>query len=178
MKFVVGSASHRKIVAVKKFVILAVDQEAIVADYPAQSGVGDTPWDEETFDGARNRAIDAREHEDGDFFIGLESGLVERYGSVFEETWSCVIDSRGNEYFGFSSGLRVPQGIIDDMSESGMTHAQVMHRLEVEHGLEDSDTWGSYTGRVIIREISLEEALRNSLVQAFAPDDSLYVLSE
>jgi non-canonical (house-cleaning) NTP pyrophosphatase len=178
MKFIVGSASHRKIVAVKKFVALTVEHDIEVAGYPSRSGVPDTPWDDEMLEGARNRANDAKVHMRGDYFVGLESGLVERYGSVYEETWSCVVDKHGNEYVGFSSGLRVPQGIVDEMVASGMTHGQVMRRLEIEHGLEDSDTWGSYTGRLIIREISLVEALRNSLVQAFAPDDSLYTLSQ
>lgn len=42
----------------------------------------------------------------------LESGLVERFGQIYEEAWACVISSEMNEYFGYSSGLKVPDSII------------------------------------------------------------------
>ena len=37
-----------------------------------------------------------------------------------------------------------------------------------------NDTWGTYSGGTISREVSLEEALRNVFIQITAPDTGFY----
>jgi hypothetical protein len=46
--------------------------------------------------------------------------------------------------------------------------------LEEKHGTLPNDTWGSYSGGVLPRTVSLEEALRNALTQVIAPPESFY----
>lgn len=41
---------------------------------------------------------------------------------------------------------------------------------------DERDTWGTYSGKLILRDISLAEALRNALVQTVPAKDSLYHL--
>lgn len=55
-----------------------------------------------------------------------------------------------------------------------MEHCDVMTIIEKEFGNLPNDTWSTYSGGVIIREISLEEAIRNSLIQIVSPDKSFY----
>lgn len=175
MKFAVGSASERKINTARKIISEHLTQEFEIVGSTAKSGVPETPWDKQTYDGAKNRASAAKAAiSDADYAIGLESGLINRYGNVYEEAWCCVIDKNGKEFFGFSSGLKVPDYILNKMNESNLEHNQAMTILERQHNLLNADTWGTYSGNKILREISLEEALRNTLIQVFASDKSFY----
>ena len=176
MKFIIGSASKRKIdVAEKVIRQLFTRNDVVVEGYDAASKMPDTPWDKQTFDGSRNRALDARSHhQDGDFCIGLESGLIERYGHIYEEAWATVIDAKNKEYYGYSSGLKVPDFILKRMDELNMEHCDVMTIIEKEFGKLPNDTCGTYSGGMLIRAISLEEALRNALIQIVASDQSFY----
>jgi non-canonical (house-cleaning) NTP pyrophosphatase len=176
MHIYIGSTSERKIAVVEKVVLsFFPNDDIILKGFAAASGVPETPWDRETYDGARNRALHVRkEYEDADLCIGLESGLIERYGHIFEEAWSVVIDRRGVEYYGYSSGLKVPDYIFAKMNELGLPHSEVMAIIERDHGKLPNDTWGTYSGGLIARTVSLEESLRNALIQVVAPEHSFY----
>lgn len=176
-QFVIGSMSKRKIEVAEKIIrqLFLDDQTIVVEGCEAVSGVPETPYDRETFRGAQNRAHDASVHiPSADYYIGLESGLVERYGHIYEEAWSIVLTADGKEYAGYSSGLKVPDYVLQKMDELKMKHNEVMTILEQEHGKLVNDTWGSYSGGMLIREISLEEAVRNALVQIIAPQGSFF----
>jgi non-canonical (house-cleaning) NTP pyrophosphatase len=174
-RIVVGSASKRKIDMTAKVARdVFRDPTILVEGYAAVSGVPETPFDKETFDGARNRAQDAKRHaREAECYIGLESGLIERYGHVFEEAW-CAVLIHGKEYFGYSSGLKVPDYILKRMDAQQKPHALIMTEIELEFTKTPSDTWGTYTGGQLLRETSLEEALRNALIQVIEAEGSLY----
>lgn len=176
MKIVVGSASDRKIKVVKKGLKAFFPEEELeVKGFNAKSEVPDTPYDKDTFLGATNRAKGAREaNPEADMWIGLESGLVERYGHLYEEAWVCLINNNRKEYYGYSSGLKVPDFVLRKMDELKMEHCDAMTVIEEEYGHLPNDTWGTYSGGLIAREVSLDEALRNALVQALAPENSFY----
>lgn len=175
MKIITGSGSKRKIDIVEKVARQILENQIFeVSGYAAKSGVPETPYDKETFDGARNRAIDSRDNVSGaDYYIGLESGLIERYGHIFEEAW-CVVLVGNKEYYGYSSGLKVPDFILEKMEQLGKPHSEVMGLIEEEFTKTPSDTWGTYSGGLIAREVSLEEAVRNALLQLVETEDSLY----
>lgn len=176
MKFIIGSSSRRKIEIADKVINQFFAKENIsLVDFNAESQMPDTPWDKQTFDGARNRALDAKANNpDCDFYIGLESGLIERYGHIYEEAWVVIIDSSGKEYNGYSSGLKVPDFILKKMDELKMEHSDVMAIIEKDYGELPDDTWGTYSGGTILRAVSLEEALRNAFIQITAPEVGFY----
>lgn len=176
MKFVIGSASKIKVDVVEKLIRqLFSGKNIIVEGYAASSQVPDTPYDKQTFDGARNRAIDSKIHvTDGDYYIGLESGLIERYNHIYEEAWAAVITSNGKEYYGYSSGLKVPDYVLRRMDELKIEHSDVMTIIEEEFGKIPNDTWGTYSGGMLAREVSLEEAVRNTLIQLVESGTSFY----
>lgn len=177
MIFVVGTNSERKIESVRKVLKQVLGEVYFdIIPFAAKSNVSETPWDKETFDGAKNRAHRCRaEHPEADYFVGIESGLVERYGHIYEEAWSCVIHNDGKEFFGYSSGLKVPDYILKKMDEHKLPHYLIFAKIN-NHFEKDinSDTWGLYTDKKLLREISLEESLRNALVQIFSPKGSYY----
>jgi len=162
MKIIIGSTSERKITTAKKILEEYFKHDDLVIEgFPAKSQMPDTPYDKQTFDGARNRALNCKTHiKDADYYIGTESGLVERYGHLYEEAWTAVIDAKGSEWYGFSSGLKVPDYILKKMNEYGKDHSSVMTIVEKEIGSTLSETWGSYSGGIILREVSVAESLR------------------
>jgi len=173
MRMTVGTESEIKLGAVRLVLgQLLKDHDFEVIGQETDSGVPPTPWNEETLHGAQNRARACRA-EGADYRIGLESGLVERFGMVFEEAWACVIDAKNNEVLGFSSGLRVPDYVLREMKENGEEHRHTMRRLR-KNPDGPKDTWGDYSGGLILRTVSLEESLRNALIQVLAPADSYY----
>lgn len=174
MNIILGSQSERKIKIANKVFKTFINEEFFIKGYPSQSKVSETPWGKETYFGAINRAIDAKENTEGDYFVGIESGLVERFGSIYEEAWCCIIGKEGNKFFGYSSGLKVPDLVINKMDELGLEHYKVMEFIEKENGLKDSDTWGNYSGQQLTRDVSLEESIRNTLCQIFTNEHSLF----
>ena len=177
MNFVVGSLSKRKLESVERVLKdILIDEHFTIKGYDALSSVPTTPWDKETFDGAQNRALDCKRHIQADYYIGIESGGVTRYGHIFEEAWCCIVDKKNNKYYGYSSGLTVPNVILKEMTDNNLKHYEVINKLKMLHDIktDSNNTWGFYSAEKIMRETSLEEAIRNAVIQIFAPQDSLY----
>lgn len=175
MKAIIGTKNKRKISIAEKvfaqyFPELTVDLQGIDID----SGVPGSPRDEETKVGAYNRALAAAKG--ADYGIGIESGMVQRYDMWFEEAWACVVYN-GKPHFGYSSGLPIPRHVLEVMAENDFRHGLAMRLiLERLERPDERDTWGTYSGKLILRDISLAEALRNALVQTVPAKDSLYHL--
>lgn len=176
MKIVIGTKSKRKINTVKKVISQILPKVKFeILSYPSISGVSETPWDKDTINGAKNRAKYCKnKFKNADYYIGLESGLVERFGQVYEEVWACILNNDNIEYYGFSSGLKVPDYIINKMNKLKIEHRDVMDIIYKDNDINDNDTWGAYSNKMINRNIGLEEALRNACIQIFAPPESLY----
>ncbi len=176
MKFAIGSTSAIKIDAARKALSSLLHGKKIeILTYKSKSRVPETPIGKHTINGARNRAIDAKNNVAGaDYYIGVESGLVNRYGSVYEEAWCCMIDKKGREYYAYSSGLKVPDPIVEAMRRYKTTHNRIMISLQERYGFIVGDTWGNYTGSVLSRKASVEEAVRNALVQIFPGRKGIY----
>lgn len=175
MKIIVGSKTQRKILIVEKVLTNYLRSKYLLDSFKAASGVPETPWNEETYQGAQNRAEDCQNNNpDADLCIGLESGLVERFGHLFEEAWCCILTKNGEKYYGYSSGLKLPDSIIQTMHEKKMQHFEVMQLMEGKYKLSEDDTWGNYSGNLVTRDMSLEESFRNALIQLIENEESFY----
>jgi inosine/xanthosine triphosphatase len=176
MKIVIGTKNQKKIdVTLSVFKSVLSIEDVAVEGRNAQSGVPEAPYDQQTYQGAYNRAVECYKEDDADFYIGIESGLVERYGNIFEEAWAVVISHDGTETIGYSSGLMLPKAVVDRMN-AGQKHNEIMAHFDKVFNLPDDnrDTWSRYTGGNISRQVSLEEALRNALIQIVHSERSLY----
>lgn len=180
MKIIVGTQNQRKLEAVRSVVGSLIDvADSSVAGCSAASDVRATPLDEETKRGAINRAKNSLQCEpEADMYIGIESGLVQRYGQWFEEVWVAVVYQEVI-YTAYSSGIALPASVADKLDHDIQNHMEIMGALRAEQGIDihaelGVDTWGNYTGDKIVREVGLEEALRNTLVQIFPGEKSFY----
>lgn len=69
----------------------------------------------------------------------------------------------------------LPETVVDRM-QGGEKHNEIMASIDRQFNLPDDnrDTWSRYTGGNISRQVSLEEALRNSLIQLVPSERNLY----
>jgi non-canonical (house-cleaning) NTP pyrophosphatase len=181
MKISVGTTNKRKLEAVKSVITeMDIHKNFEVVGFEADSGVADTPLNEQTILGALNRAKSVlKAHPEQDMYIGIESGLVSRYSDFYEEVWVVVIYEK-NVYAAYSSGIKLPRKVADELLPDVQNHIKIMEKLRNEgsmdtHPVLGADTWGNYTGNKIPREVGIKEAFRNALVQIFPGDKSFYL---
>ncbi|MGA8262882.1 MAG: inosine/xanthosine triphosphatase [Ignavibacteriaceae bacterium] len=84
------------------------------------SKVSDQPVNEETFDGAKNRAFELIEKNkienlDADYFVGIEGGIIQLYSKWFAFGCMCIADREGKIGFGTSAHFELPKVIVDEL---------------------------------------------------------------
>lgn len=155
MKIYIATKNERKIDLAKK-ILSSFFSDVEVIGCEAKSEVSDTPWGKETYDGARNRSKNSlKENVIGDFGLGLETGLVEKYGNIYEETWCCITDKKEKEFWGYSSGNVIPEDVLKRFVQNKDTDTK---SLEVFNQKDNS--WQLYSGNMELRDICLENAIR------------------
>ena len=159
-----GSSSKLKLEAMQE-VLAEYKINAKIIPRNVDSGVPLTPLQDETYVGARNRAYALMKEikDESSAYVGLESGLVNRYNSLFEET-VCVILYKGKEFAAYSSGIKVPAFILKEM-DKGKNHYEVLDEIGEKMNVNPKDTWGIYTNFLLTRKMELKEAFRNALVE-------------
>lgn len=174
MKILVGTNNEKKLEVVRSVLKQLSQDEVKVSGISVDSKVPEAPIGRETLQGAYNRATECLKNGGHNFYVGVESGLVKRYGYSFEEAWAVILHN-DNKYIGYSSGLLLPKIVIAKM-EQGILHNKIMEELDEELNLpkNNRDTWSRYSGGAILRNVSLEEALRNAFIQALPAKNSLY----
>ncbi len=106
MKIAVGSTNPVKVAAVRKMV-QKIWPEAEIIPVEVASGVGEMPQsDEETIEGARNRATTARKITMADMGVGLEGGVHQERQGLFLQGWVVIVDKNGRE--GIAGAARIP----------------------------------------------------------------------
>jgi non-canonical (house-cleaning) NTP pyrophosphatase len=166
MNIKVGTKSKLKIEAVQEIASMYLIHQPTIIGYEVESGVPSTPFNEQTYQGAKNRAYYLYKQKSTNvncLCLGLESGLVYREGYLFEECWCVIIDNKGKEYVGYSSGFKLPEDIVVRI-ESGETHLTIMTEKGQELDIHEKDTWAIYSNNKLLRSISIKEAIRNTLL--------------
>ena len=121
MKILTGSENPVKIEAVREAFSHYFDDITVVG-IPVQSNVGGQPFNDETFEGAHNRALllrkmNAERSMNGQFFIGLEGGVLNCYSRWFVFGAVCIIDSTGRVGFGGSPLFEIPSRVSSRLAD-------------------------------------------------------------
>ena len=130
MKIIVGSQSQVKLDAVTQ-ALAATGIEAEIVGVKAKSNVAEQPMDNETLDGARNRANHARQlAPDGDLYIAIENGIfTEPDGRYVDKAVVMAIAKDGMETVALSEGVEFPKAAVEEARQRGFattTAGQVM----------------------------------------------------
>ena len=165
MKIIVGSMSKLKNDCVKSVLSQYIKGPFEINAVATESGVPETPYGKQIMKGAYNRAMYCKDTYTSDYYIGIEGGLVRRYGILYEETWACIVTKNEKKYLGYSSGLSVPKSILATMKQNELSYAKVVKTIENERNMKASDTWSVCSNGILTRTLSLEEAIRNALIQ-------------
>jgi len=162
MKIYIATKNINKVELVKKiFTEEFTGMEIIVDSGDAKSEVPDTPWEEQTFNGAKNRAKNSRISVPGyDYYIGLETGLVSRYGELFEEAWCVITNADNKEFSGYASGYLISKDIKIDIQNNKDTNTRVLIVWDAT-----TNDFVMYTGNKDIRKISLNNAITSAISQ-------------
>ncbi|MQA02726.1 MAG: inosine/xanthosine triphosphatase [Streptosporangiales bacterium] len=130
-----------------------------------RSGVPEQPMsDLECIEGARNRAILAREALDAEYGVGLEAGLVHVGGLWFNCGWAVVTDATFREGIGSTFRVPVPTVVVRKV-ERGAELAEVMDEVLGENDARSAGYFGVLTGGAVTRL----RASTDAVVAALAP---------
>jgi inosine/xanthosine triphosphatase len=85
----------------------------VIEKCAVESGVSSQPLvDNETIEGARNRAVSALEYVKADFGVGVEGGLQQTDDRWFASVWVVVANKHGEEGIGAALKVAVPPKIM------------------------------------------------------------------
>jgi non-canonical (house-cleaning) NTP pyrophosphatase len=168
MKLILGTASTLKLGAVKTVIVEFSNKNLLKTEVniftkTVNQNLPKTPYGDDTYAFAKKRIqLLKTDQADGDFYVALESGVINRHGNWYEECWCVISDKIDNFYSGYSSGLAIPTFIAERL-EKGEEHFEIIDSLGVNN---PKATWNLYTNGTILREKSIEEAFRNAFYYA------------
>ncbi|OGY23384.1 MAG: hypothetical protein A2172_04105 [Candidatus Woykebacteria bacterium RBG_13_40_15] len=129
MRVALGSTSPPKIKAVKAAFKKAFSEPVEVVTVKVPSGVSDQPsTDKETYQGAFNRATNARKEAKADFGVGIEGGIHKHDHGVFSNAWIVVLGENEKIGIGTSARFQLPPKVLRLM-ERGDEMGVVMDKV-------------------------------------------------
>ena len=156
MRILVGSKNPTKIDSVREaFIKYYSDIEVI--GLSADSKVSAQPVNIETFEGAKNRAIELvdkneKENLQAEYFVGIEGGLVQFFDRWFTLGLMCIIDKTGKSGYGTSPLFELPQSINEELLK-GTELGDVIDRITGERNTKQSGgAIGYFTNGVMDRK--------------------------
>ncbi len=132
MRIVIASKSPVKEEAVKRaFLALFPTGTFLFECVKADSGVSDQPMsDDEMRDGALQRVKHAKELVRGaDFYVGLEGGVEEMYGDLYNFGWVVVEAKNGKQGYGRTVSFALPQVLRHAITHEGLEQGPASDKL-------------------------------------------------
>ncbi|WP_217587060.1 DUF84 family protein [Lentibacillus saliphilus] len=118
MKIRAGSKNKAKLLAIRTGF-----PEADVEGHSVPSNVSAQPiTDEETLQGAINRATQCADNTSGTYGIGLEGGVMELGGHLYVCNWGALVTPSGDLYTASGARIKLPKGfksLLDGQEELG-----------------------------------------------------------
>ena len=142
MEVLVGSKNPVKIAATKE-VFSKYFGQVKVTEIEISSKVSAQPINEETFEGAKNRALELKKLNEEknfgvDFFVGIEGGITKLYSKWFTLGVGCVIDNQGRVGYGVSPYFELPENIVEQLL-SGKELGEVMERISGKDNIRQKE---------------------------------------
>jgi inosine/xanthosine triphosphatase len=125
LKISVGSDNPVKVHAVEN-VMRRVFSEVQVTSCRVQASVPQEPWDDEVEKGAIERA--RRSIGRNDFGVGIEAGIFDHNGSLYDVQFCAVADKMGRVTLGHGPGFLYPPSVAAKLREGG-TVGEAFHEL-------------------------------------------------
>jgi inosine/xanthosine triphosphatase len=170
MKVAVGSINPVKVAATTTVLCSLYGQAVNVEPVAVDSGVPRQPWgNEETLQGALNRAHAAQCTSGATLSVGFEGGLLEVQGRVFTCAWCAVV--RDDDLTGIAGGENVllPPSVAADV-RVGAELGPAMDKLTGLHNTKQGGgAIGALTGGLLDRQAAYEHLLAMALARLLTP---------
>lgn len=168
MEVVVGSTNPVKVGAVTE----AFQQyfpECKISGIKVASGIKEQPLsEEETVLGARNRARASATH--GDYGVGLEGGVTEIGGVMFECAWCVVVAKDGREGVGGGLYFELPEKVAKRIRAGGEL-GPIMNELTGEENVkEKAGAIGIFTKGRLDRKTAYVQLVTSALIKFVSPE--------
>ena len=133
MRILVGSENPVKVEATRDAFSHFFD-ENVVTGIPVNSKISNQPFNDATFEGARNRALaDSDSGLRAEFFVGLEGGIAERLSRWFVFGAVCIIDCDEHVGFGTSPHFEIPSNLVSRLT-AGVELGDIIDEIVGEVG--------------------------------------------
>ena len=166
MDIAVGSVNRVKVEAVRSVMERIYGNVRITAaDVP--SGVPEQPFGDETRQGAVNRAYVALG--DHDMSVGIEAGVFEMPGGLYDIQHCAVLDRDGGLTLGMGSGFRYPDAVADIVRKGetvGRAMALVYGEADIGHR---EGAIGFLTRGLLDRKALTEQSVMAAMVPRLSP---------
>lgn len=170
MRVSVGSKNPVKLASVKN-VVKKIWPDAEVVDAEVSSLVRDQPMsNEESIEGALNRANSSLKKTGADIGIGLEGGVYDTKYGMFLSGWVVAADRNGTIGIGGGGGLLLPEKIASEL-RCGKELGPVMDEFTGEHNIKHKQgTVGVLTNNLIPRTDAFEKSVIFALARFINPE--------
>ncbi|GIN38817.1 DUF84 family protein [Heyndrickxia oleronia] len=152
MKIAIGSLNPAKVKAVEE-AFKEQDIDVIVTSMSVPSGVSNQPFsDEETIQGAVNRATNCLLEENIEIGIGLEGGVVETPFGLFVCNWGALVVKGESPIIAGGARIRLPEEVAERVRK-GEELGPVMEDVsKVRNVSKKEGAIGIFTNNVITRD--------------------------
>ncbi len=172
MQIIVASQNPVKIDAVRQaFAALYPRIDRVVKGIAVPSGVADQPMtEEETRQGALNRATNAREKSpEADFWVGVEGGIEDRTAGMLAFAWIVVLSSE-QQGLGRTASFFLPPAVADLVRqgiELGVADDRIFGK---SNSKQQNGAVGLLTHDAIVRQTLYSPAVIMALIPFLHPD--------
>lgn len=152
LKIAIGTTNPAKVQAIQK----AFDEQYKEVQFQClktESYVSEQPMsDQETIEGALNRAKNVLKATDSDVGIGLEGGVSETLYGMFVCNWGALVDRQGNEIIGGGARISLPNEISREL-KAGKELGPLMDEYTQRTGIRKKEgAVGVFTNGLVTRE--------------------------
>lgn len=171
MLVIVGSVNPIKVAATEAVLARLYGAGVQVRGVDVVSGVSAQPWgDEETQQGALNRALSARESEGAHLGVGLEGGVLEINAQLYTNAWCAV--SRDDGVTGLAGGANMclPPRVAQALRAGGELGVAIDHLTGERNTKHKGGAIGALTCGWLSRQVAYEHILTLAFARLLSDD--------
>ena len=168
MKILVGSQNPVKVEATKEAFSTYFGKAGVVG-VKVDSGVSNQPLNDETFQGARNRAFELKGINDetklnAKFFVGIEGGITKLFSRWFTFGGMCIVDDKERIGYGMTPFFELPEEIMEKILVGTELGAVMDKLIGVENTKQKQGAVGHFTKGVMNRKQFYVDGLLMALI--------------
>jgi inosine/xanthosine triphosphatase len=169
LRVLVGSENPVKIEATKEAFSKFFENVEVIG-IKVKSKVSAQPINSETFEGAKNRALELKKINEkrnlkAKFFVGIEGGIVNIYSKWFALGVMCIIDDKGRVGYGTSPLFELPEQITKHLL-NGVELGDIVDKLT---GKKDTKKKGGAIGFFTKGIMDRKDLYVDGLIVALVP---------